>query len=90
MAHHASGEKMPYRPKNKNLSAREEQVARLLTEGKTCREIAQQIGIELNTVDTHRGHVLKKLGLKTTVELVLHGVAAGWVSPRLAPNALAA
>ena len=83
MAHHASGEKMPYRPKNKNLSAREEQVARLLTEGKTCREIAQQIGIELKTVDTHRG-------LKTTVELVLHGVAAGWVSPRLAPNALAA
>lgn len=51
------------------LSEREQQVAGALSLGLTNREIAKELGISIKTVDTHRGHVLKKLGLRGNVAL---------------------
>ena len=70
--------------KNKDLTAREDQVAKMLVQGLSNREIATKLDISQKTVDTHRGHLLQKLGLKNNVELTLHGVAVGWVTPRAA------
>ena len=52
------------------LSAREIEVLRLLVTGKSSKEIAGQMGISVKTVDTHRTHLLRKLKLRSTVELV--------------------
>jgi two-component system, NarL family, response regulator NreC len=66
------------------LTAREDEVLRLLAEGYTNQEIADRLIISVKTVETHRAHVLGKLGLRKRAELVryarthgLLGVTAG-------------
>ena len=63
------------------LSAREEQIALALATGSTNREIASALGISIKTVDTHRGHILKKLACRNNVALVLYMVRNGFVTP---------
>lgn len=62
------------------LTERERQVAIALSNGQTNREIAKQLEISIKTIDTHRGHVLKKLGVRNNVELAHAAIAKGWVS----------
>jgi DNA-binding CsgD family transcriptional regulator len=64
----------------KPLTEREEAVAKLLCAGLANHEIADEVGISVKTVDTHRHHVLIKLGLKNNASLALHGVREGWIS----------
>ncbi len=63
------------------LTGRERDVAIRLMLGDTNREIADVLGISIKTVDTHRGHVLKKLGLKNNAKLALYAVKRGYVVP---------
>ncbi len=51
------------------LSQREFQVMGYLAAGKTNREIAEVLSISVKTVDTHRGHVLKKLRLRNNSDI---------------------
>jgi two-component system, NarL family, invasion response regulator UvrY len=62
------------------LTAREQQVMEMLGRGLTNREIAEHLQISIKTVDTHRGHVLKKLGLRNNSELTRFAVKYGYVS----------
>lgn len=62
------------------LTAREQQVMEMLSRGMTNREIAEYLTISIKTVDTHRGHVLKKLGLRNNSELTRFAVKHGYVS----------
>ncbi len=62
------------------LTAREQQVMEMLARGMTNREIAEHLDISIKTVDTHRGHVLKKLGLRNTSELTRFAVKHGYVT----------
>jgi DNA-binding NarL/FixJ family response regulator len=62
------------------LTAREQQVMEMLARGMTNREIAEHLDISIKTVDTHRGHVLKKLGLRNNSELTRFAVKHGYVS----------
>lgn len=52
------------------LSDRELEIFHLLVQGKSIGEIANQLCISDRTVSTHKSHLLGKLGLKNTVELV--------------------
>ncbi len=61
------------------LTAREQQVMEMLARGMTNREIAEHLEISIKTVDTHRGHVLKKLGLRNNSELTRFAVKHGYV-----------
>lgn len=63
------------------LTARERQVAELLARGQRNSEVAEALSISSKTVDTHRGHVLKKLGLRNNSELTLAAVKHGVVVP---------
>ena len=62
------------------LSERERQVLRLLALGHTNQEIAEQLYISVRTAESHRAHIMQKLGLSTRAELVryalLHGLLA--------------
>jgi two-component system, NarL family, response regulator NreC len=53
-----------------NLSRRERDVFALLVRGHTNRRIAGLLGISPKTVETHRAHVLRKLGVHSIVDLV--------------------
>ncbi len=59
------------------LTDREFEVFKLIGEGKSTRDIAQQLGLSSKTVDVHRGHIKEKLDLKDTTAVVRHAVR--WV-----------
>lgn len=52
------------------LSPREREVLCLIGAGLTNRAAAEQLGLSIHTVDTHRKHLMEKLGLHSTAELV--------------------
>ena len=62
------------------LSERESEVLRLLALGHTNQEIAKQLFISVRTAETHRAHIMQKLGLSTRAELVRHAIAHGFLS----------
>lgn len=59
------------------LSSREFQVMEYLAAGKTNREIAEMLAISVKTVDTHRGHVLKKLRLRNNSDITRFAIQHG-------------
>jgi two-component system response regulator NreC len=59
------------------LSEREREVLRLLALGHTNQEIATMLYISVRTAETHRAHIMQKLGLSSRAELVRHALAAG-------------
>ena len=62
-----------------SLSPRQKQIAMLIAEGKTNREIAETLGIEVNTVDNHRRGIYAKLSVRNAVELTHVAILNGWV-----------
>ena len=62
------------------LSDREREVLRLLALGHTNQEIAKRLYISVRTAETHRAHIMQKLGLSTRAELVRHAIAGGLLS----------
>jgi two-component system response regulator DctR len=51
----------------------------MLVEGRVSKLISLELGITLNTVNTHRRNILERIGLKNTAELVRMAVEQGWV-----------
>ena len=62
------------------LSEREREIFQLVAEGHSNKEIADLLSISPATVETHRAHVLQKLDLHNTAELVLYAVRRGVIS----------
>ena len=56
------------------LTDRELQVMRLIAEGKTNKEIALLLAVSVNTIETHRKHIMDKLDLHNTAEIVRFAV----------------
>ena len=59
------------------LSEREREVFQLIAEGYTNKEVAELLHISPATVETHRAHIMEKLDLHSTAELVLCAVRKG-------------
>ena len=59
------------------LSAREHEVLRLLALGHTNQEIASKLFISVRTSETHRAHIMRKLGLSTRAALVRYALEQG-------------
>lgn len=57
-----------------DLTKREEEVLALVASGKSNQEVADDLFISIKTVDTHKSHILDKLGLKNTAELVKYAI----------------
>jgi two-component system response regulator NreC len=62
------------------LTGREREILQLVAEGKTNKEVATFLNISLTTVETHRTHILQKLGLHSIPELILYAVRKGIIS----------
>jgi DNA-binding NarL/FixJ family response regulator len=61
------------------LSPREREVLKLVAEAHTNKEIADVLGVSEKTVETHRGNLLRKLGMRDRVELVRYAIRRGLV-----------
>ncbi len=61
----------------KMLSTRELQVLKRLAEGRTSKEIAQDLYLSAKTVDTYRARLLSKLKLETTADLIRFALRHG-------------
>ena len=61
------------------LTAREQEVMRLLAEGLNTKEVAGKLFISPKTVENHRTNLMKKLGLQNTVELVRYAARLGLI-----------
>ncbi len=62
-----------------SLTAREQEVMRLLAEGLPPKEIASKLFISPKTVENHRANIMKKLGLRGTMELVRYAARIGLI-----------
>ena len=62
------------------LSPREREVFQLVGEGRTNREVAEELEISPATVETHRARILRKLDLHNTADLVRYGMRRGVLS----------
>jgi DNA-binding NarL/FixJ family response regulator len=62
------------------LTGREQQVMEMLARGMTNREIALALAISIKTVDTHRSHILKKLGVRNNSELTRFALKHGYAT----------
>jgi DNA-binding NarL/FixJ family response regulator len=63
------------------LSPREQEVVKLIAEAHTNKEIAEILHLSEKTVESHRGRVLQKLGMRDRVELVRYAIRQGLVEP---------
>jgi two-component system response regulator NreC len=59
------------------LTPREREVLKLIAAGKMNREIAELMVISLNTVQTHRLHLMEKLNLHNRTELIKYAIRRG-------------
>lgn len=62
------------------LTDREREVLHMVAEGKSNKEVAGLLNISPTTVETHRAHILQKLGIHSVPELILYAVRKGIVS----------
>ncbi len=56
------------------LTEREREILQLLAEGKSNKEVAAVLNVSPYTVETHRTHLMQKLNLHNTAEIVLYAV----------------
>jgi DNA-binding CsgD family transcriptional regulator len=61
------------------LTVRQRQVLKLMAEGRSTREIASKLALSVKTIETHRGHLMQRLKLKSVAGLVRYAVSVGLV-----------
>ena len=74
------------RPEAEVLSGREVEVAKLVGEGATNREIARRLYISEGTAKNHISKILRKLGLRDRTQLALYAVERGWTTGTRSPD----
>ncbi len=62
------------------LTKREMDVLKLIADGKSTHEISEQLFVSVKTVGTHKQHILKKLNLKTNVDIIKYALKNGIIS----------
>ena len=72
--------KSPRRILENQLTRRESEVLGLVASGKSNAQISDALGISVKTVETHKTHVLMKLGLNNNSELIKYAVKNNIIS----------
>ena len=62
---------------SRSLTAREREILKFLSEGKSNSEVAEVLRISIRTVETHRANIMNKLDLRNTAELVRYAIEHG-------------
>jgi DNA-binding NarL/FixJ family response regulator len=59
------------------LTSRQREVLQLVAEGKSAKEIAVELKLSFKTAQFHKANVMRRLGLRTTADLVKYAVRHG-------------
>jgi two-component system, NarL family, response regulator NreC len=71
-------------PRGSVLTSREQEVMRLLAEGRTVREVAAELSLSIKTVEAHKLNLMRKLDIHNRASLVEYAAQQGWVAAQLA------
>jgi len=63
------------------LTPREEEVLKLIAEGRSSREIARILSISIKTVENHRANILARLDMRDRTQLTRYAIRAGLIEP---------
>ena len=59
------------------FTEREREIIHACREGLQCKEIAERLGVSVNTINTHKKRIFMKLGINTTMEMVQYALRKG-------------
>lgn len=68
--------------RREELTLRELDVLKRISEGKNTQEIAQELCVSTNTVDTHRRHLMEKLDARNVADLIMTAISKGIIPIR--------
>lgn len=68
--------------RREELTSRELDVLKRISEGKNTQEIAQELCVSTNTVDTHRRHLMDKLDARNVADLIMTAISKGIIPIR--------
>jgi len=68
-------------PRYGSLTNREREILKLIAEGYTNQEIADLLFLSIKTIQTHRAHLMEKLGFHDRTELVKYALRKGLIEP---------
>ena len=68
------------------LTAREREAAALIAQGKSNREIAEEMTVRVKTVETYVTRILNKLGFDSRVQIAIWAIEKGLRQPTQAPK----
>ena len=60
-------------------SERESEVLRLIAWGHSNKEIATRLDLSVKTVEVHKANALRKLGMKSRIDIVQYAMLRGWL-----------
>jgi DNA-binding CsgD family transcriptional regulator len=60
-----------------DFTNREREIILLCRDGLMCKEIADRLGISINTVNNHKKNIFLKLGINNTMEMVQYAMKNG-------------
>ncbi len=66
--------------RNGGLTTRELEILQFIVDGKSNKEIADQLNLSVNTVSVHRANIMDTLGIHKTAELVVYAIRNGLVN----------
>lgn len=64
---------------NRNMTASEIEIVKLIANGLTTKEIALKRNISYHTVNTHRKNIFRKVEVSNASELIIHAIKSGWI-----------
>jgi len=64
------------------LTLREQEVMRLLAEGRTVREVASELSLSIKTIEAHKLNLMRKLDIHNRSSLVEYAVRVGLIQPQ--------
>ena len=74
------GQELAAQPARGPLSDRERDVLTRIAQGFSNKEIAAALGLSVKTVETYKGRMVEKLGLRSRVDIVRYAAQQGWLS----------
>jgi two-component system response regulator NreC len=62
-----------------DVSDREQQVLRMIAWGHSNKEIASRLEISVKTVEAHKANAMRKLGMRSRIDIVRYALLQGWL-----------
>jgi DNA-binding NarL/FixJ family response regulator len=72
-------ENLSFEEESKSLTLSEIEIVKMIANGYTTKEIANQRHVSFHTVNTHRKNIFRKLGVTNASELIMQAIKSGWI-----------